>query len=545
MPCFVSSPLRGIAMAKKTKEKKPEDLKHEQPRRHASRRRHEETVQRRIYIGLGIVLGLVLLLIAVGAINEYVIKPNKPVAVVNGDKIAQDAFRRRLRFEQDNLVTQINQYLQFGQQFANGGPNPFLSTVQPLYNQLADPATFAYTVLDRMIEDVVVSQEAKKYDVSVSDEELQSEIERQFGYDREAEAAAKSSDTITNTAPAMTEDEFNQRYTQYVQDMEAKGSLTEQEFRDLFKIYLLRQKLAETVPLEFDKTDEAVKVSAIVVKPEPEVPLIKREADALKKIQDARKRIVDDGEDFATVAKEVSEDPGSAPNGGDLGCFSKGQMVPEFEKAAFSLEKGEVSQPIKTDFGYHIIQVYDIKPDEGQVCARHILARVDRSPDKEAIDKADADAEKQAGEIKARIDAGEDFQTVADDVTKDSKTIELRDLGWVFRGQLGDAFDEAAFSLEPGQVGGPVKLQDGYAVILVEEKDPAHPVDEKELETRRQQAFNDWLNAQVAAADVQKNLTPEMIPPLPADLQQIVVDLGYQFQQQPQQQQPTPEQPFK
>jgi parvulin-like peptidyl-prolyl isomerase len=533
-------------MAKKTKEKKPEDLKHEQPRRHASRRRHEQEVQRRIFIGIGVVLGLVLLLIAAGAVNEYVIKPNKPVATVNGEKIAQDAFRRRMRFEQDNLVTQINQYLQFGEQFANGGPNPFLSTVQPLYNQLADPGTFAYTVLDRMVEDVVVNQEAKKYDVTISDEELQSEIERQFGYDREAEQAASgASDTVTNTAPVITEDEFNQRYNQYVQDLAAKGSLTEAEFRDLFKTYLLRQKLAETVPLDFDKTEEAVKVSAIIVKPEPEVPLIKREADALKKIMDARKRIVEDGEDFATVAKEVSEDPGSAPNGGDLGCFSKDQMVPEFGNAAFALEKGEVSQPIKTDFGYHIIQVYDTKPDEGQVCARHILARVDRSPDKDAIDKANAAAEKQAEEIKARIDAGEDFDAVAEEVSKGSDSISTSDLGWVFRGQMGDAFDEAVFSLEPGQVGGPVKLQDGYAVIKVEEKDPQHPVDEQELETRRQQAFSEWLSAQVAAADVQKNLTPEMIPPLPADLQQIVLELGYQFQQQPQQPQSTPEQPFK
>jgi len=378
-------------MAKKTKEKKPDDLKHEQPRRHASRRRREQKMQRWIYIGIGAVLALVLLLIGIGLLNEYVLKPNKPVATVNGEKIAQDAFRRRLRFEQDNLVSQINQYLQFGEQFANGGPNPFLSTIQPMYNELADPGTFAYTVLDRMIEDVVVNQEAKKYDVTISDEELQTEIEKQFGYDREAEQSP-ASDTMTNTAPAMTEDEFNQRYNEYVQNMADKGSLTEQEFRDLFKTYMLRNKLAETVPLEFDKTDEAVKVSYILIKPEPEVPLVKREADALKKIMDARKRIVDDGEDFAEVAKEVSEDPGSAPNGGDLGCFTKDQMVPEFADAAFSLEKGEVSQPVKTDFGYHLIQVYDTKPDEGQVCARHILARVDRSPDQEAIDAANEKA---------------------------------------------------------------------------------------------------------------------------------------------------------
>jgi parvulin-like peptidyl-prolyl isomerase len=532
-------------MAKKTKEKKPDDLKHAQPRRHASRRRHEQEVQRRIYIGLGIVLALVALLIAIGAINEYWIKPNKPVAVVNGDKISQDAFKRRLRFEQDNLVSQINQYLQFGEQFANGGPNPFISTVQPFYNQLSDPQQLAYSVLDKMIEETVVHQLAPQYDATVTPEEVQAEIEQQFGYDREADQAnAGASDTMTNTAPTMTEDEFQQRYNEYVQNMADKGSLTEEEFRDLFATFLMKDKLAKNAPLEFDTTAEAVKVRYILIKPEPEVPLVKREADALKAIMDARKRIVDDGEDFATVAKEVSEDPGSAPNGGDLGCFSKGQMVPEFEKAAFDLEKGEVSQPVKTDFGYHIIQVYDTKPDEGQVCARHILIRVDRSPDQDAIDKADADALKEAEEVKARIESGEDFATVAKEVSDDEATASKGgELGWVFRGQKGDAFDEVAFSLDPGQIGGPIKMDDGYAIIQVEEKDPEHQVDEKEMETRRQQAFNDWLNAQVAAADVTKNLTPEMIPPLPADLQQVVRELSIQFQQQPAQPTPPAEQP--
>jgi len=141
---------------------------------------------------------------------------------------------------------------------------------------------------------------------------------------------------------------------------------------------------------------------------------------------------------------------------------------------------------------------------------------------------------KEAEEVKARIEGGEDFATVAKEVSDDEATASKGgDLGWVFKGKMGDAFDEVAFSLEPGQVGGPVKMDNGYAIILVEEKDPEHQVDEDEMETRRQQAFGEWLSAQVAAADVDKNLTPEMIPPLPADLAQIVRDLSMQLQQQP------------
>lgn len=78
--------------------------------------------------------------------------------------------------------------------------------------------------------------------------------------------------------------------------------------------------------------------------------------EAEKKALDAKKRL-DGGEDFAATAKSVSEDPGSKDKGGDLGFFPRGQMVPEFEQAAFSLSSGAISEPVKSKFGYHIIKV--------------------------------------------------------------------------------------------------------------------------------------------------------------------------------------------
>jgi peptidyl-prolyl cis-trans isomerase C len=70
------------------------------------------------------------------------------------------------------------------------------------------------------------------------------------------------------------------------------------------------------------------------------------------------------GEDFETVAKEVTEDPSGKANGGDLGYFSKEQMVPEFSNVAFKLEKGQISEPVKTQFGWHVLKVEDkrVKP---------------------------------------------------------------------------------------------------------------------------------------------------------------------------------------
>jgi len=105
------------------------------------------------------------------------------------------------------------------------------------------------------------------------------------------------------------------------------------------------------------------------VKPEKEVHarhiLIRATAGDEKASQAAKAKIeaviarLKKGEDFATVAKEVTEDPSGKANGGDLGYFTKDQMVPEFADVAFKLDKGQISGPVKTQFGWHVIKVED------------------------------------------------------------------------------------------------------------------------------------------------------------------------------------------
>jgi len=94
------------------------------------------------------------------------------------------------------------------------------------------------------------------------------------------------------------------------------------------------------------------------------------DAEALAKAQEIRKKL-DAGGDFAALAKEESDDTSNAPNGGDLGTFRHGQMVPAFDQATFALKPGEISQPVKTQFGYHLIKLEskdaksfeEVKPD--------------------------------------------------------------------------------------------------------------------------------------------------------------------------------------
>jgi foldase protein PrsA len=138
--------------------------------------------------------------------------------------------------------------------------------------------------------------------------------------------------------------------TQYDLAVQQNG---EQAIRDMVKLDLLRQKAAmEDIKVSekelkkyYDEYKPKIRASHILVKDEKTAKEIKAKLDK--------------GEDFAKLAKEYSQDPGSAQKGGDLGWFGPGKMVKAFEDAAYSLKVGEISQPVKTEFGYHIIKVTD------------------------------------------------------------------------------------------------------------------------------------------------------------------------------------------
>jgi len=119
------------------------------------------------------------------------------------------------------------------------------------------------------------------------------------------------------------------------------------------------------------------------------------------------KRLVDQGEDFADLAKGYSED-NTAQNGGDLGWFERGRMVPEFDAAAFALQPGQVSEPVRTKFGWHLIKVEGRKMEKGveQINARHILLKIKAST--ETVDLAFRNANALLNSIK-----GSDLATAA------------------------------------------------------------------------------------------------------------------------------------
>lgn len=174
---------------------------------------------------------------------------------------------------------------------------------------------------------------------------------------------------LQQTLASMTEPQQRDYALNYLIDLKIAARAAEKDKlgdTEAFKqrmAYLNDRALMEELLQKTSKaavTDEAMRKlyddTAKNLKPEQEV----RASHILVKTEDEAKKVEErlaKGEDFAAVAKDVSIDPGSGKQGGDLGFFGKGQMVPAFDEAAFKLEPNKVSQPIKTQFGYHVIKV--------------------------------------------------------------------------------------------------------------------------------------------------------------------------------------------
>lgn len=204
-------------------------------------------------------------------------------------------------------------------------------------------------------------------------------------------------------------------------------------------------------------------------------------ADTLKaynKAIEARKRILA-GESFETVAAQVSQDPSVKDNKGDLGWFSAFRMVYPFETAAYKTNKGEVSMPARTRFGYHLIKVNDIRENRGQVSVAHIMTLNGQT-------EAEAAAAKSTIEdVYKKLKQGESFETLAQQFSQDKSSSgkggQLQRFG---SGELSsEEFENVAFSLKTkGELSAPFQSQFGWHIIKLMDKFPVKTFDESQAE---------------------------------------------------------------
>lgn len=176
------------------------------------------------------------------------------------------------------------------------------------------------------------------------------------------------------------------------------------------------------------------------------------------------------GEDFAKLAKALSEDPGSAAKGGDLGLVSQGEVVPEFERAVFALKKGEISpEPVRTAFGFHAIKVSEVK-EGGRKPLKDVAAQI---RDRLQAEAADAAMNARALELRGELQAAKDFMAEAKKrgLTAVESTLARMDRLATLGGS--DPLEEAAFALAIGGVSAPVRTPAGLVVLKSVEAIPA------------------------------------------------------------------------
>ncbi len=209
---------------------------------------------------------------------------------------------------------------------------------------------------------------------------------------------------------------------------------------------------------------------------------------AYNKTLDIRKRIFA-GEDFEKLAHELSEDPSARLNGGSLGYFTAMQMVFPFEDAAYRLKVGEISQPVRTRFGYHLIKLVDRKPARGEVEVSHILLRTDQGDAKKTKNKV--------FEVYDQLKGGKGWDEVCREFSEDASTKNtggrLRPFGVGALVSVPE-FEAVAFSLQkPGEISDPFQSSIGWHIVRLEKKLPVPPYEELQVSLKRRVSRDERL----------------------------------------------------
>jgi len=281
-----------------------------------------------------------------------------------------------------------------------------------------------------------------------------------------------------------------------VAEAHARGLDTTQKFNKEFKTYreeLKRPYRAEPDALDkltretYQRLKEEVKASHILIMAKPDASPADTLA-AYEKITQARNRVLN-GESFEKVAAEISEDPSAKYNFGNLGYFTAMQMVYPFEEAAYNTQPGEISAIVRTQFGYHLIKVFDRQPARGEVEVSHILLRAS-SPD-------DSKVKGKIFEVYDQLKAGREWDEVCSEYSEDPATKNnggrLRPFGIGALASVPE-FEAMAFAMkQPGEISDPFQSNIGWHIIRLEKKIPLLPFSEMEPALKRKLSRDERL----------------------------------------------------
>jgi peptidyl-prolyl cis-trans isomerase SurA len=311
-------------------------------------------------------------------------------------------------------------------------------------------------ILQNLIDERVLLAKAKEDTITVEDQKVDAELEnyaqrmiQQLGSVEKVEAQFG--------APIKKIKRDNR---EEVKKRLIVGKLQNKKFQGLQVSRRDVESFYESVKDSLPEKKPMVKLSQILLRIQPgEASRI----EAREKIAAIQARLAQ-GESFPELAKQVSEDPGTAKRGGELGFVERGTLFPSFEEAVFKLEPGQVSDIVETPIGFHLIQALEKRGDK--INCRHILIRVEKSSQDEEL------VLRNLEKIRSRILAGEDFKQVARSCSEDSTTRNQGgELGWLTPEDIQiDSFKNAVDTLRIGEITRPFQTQFGFHIVRMDDK---------------------------------------------------------------------------
>jgi parvulin-like peptidyl-prolyl isomerase len=361
-----------------------------------SKAEREARIQRWVLIGAGILLAAVVIILIAAFVSEQFLVPNQAVASVNSDTITVTQFQKRVRLERYLLYNQLSSIYSTLQSFGMTDEQINQQLAQEPYNTMLNeynvPDQLGNRVINTMVEDALVRQLAAERGITVTDAEIDNAINDFMGFDPEAILAAGQEPTAT-LEPTVTPTPFvsptpsptptvtptpeftatpeltatptltpfptipptatlsaTEQYVQYqdnlvevLRSIRTNATIGDSDIREYFEVTALRKALEDDVTSDLTLVTPHVNARHILVTTEEEAQ------DILTALQN--------GENFADLAKAVSLDTGSGASGGELGWAPLFNYVKPFADAAATAEIGAFVGPVQSEFGYHIIQV--------------------------------------------------------------------------------------------------------------------------------------------------------------------------------------------
>lgn len=348
-------------------------------------------------------------------------------------------------------------------------------------------------ILNAMINEKLVIMKAIEDSITVSDEEIQSQWEFYLNRVIQYYGSAKRVEDIYGMSIARMESEYREEIRKQILSQKVKQSkfsdikVTQREVQDFF-----------------DQFKDSIKVIPAQVELYHLVKYVESDdniKENLIKLANSVRDSIKDGGDFADFARRYSNDPGSALSGGEMGWFPRGKLFPEFEKAAFALQKGELSKVVETPLGFHIIQTIDKTKDSINV--RHILFKTGITSDDIEITK------KTLTNLRDRVLNGENFEELTKKHSDDKETKSLGGfLGKFPLNDLPDAYKQFIDKIPDGGLTDPLPFnstpKQSYHIIYRKRTIPEHPPklpeDYKEIEQmatiyKQNKLYAEWIES--------------------------------------------------